>query len=234
MKGKLIVIEGTDCSGKETQTTLLVEKLNREGIKAVRLSFPMYDTPTGEIIGACYLGKPHMCKKLLKGENGLFSEGASNVDPYVSINYYAADRRYNKPKIDKLLNEGVNVILDRYVGSNMAHQGGMLKTKSLRKKMFRKIETLEYKINELNKPDMTIFLYVPLNLVNELKKNREEVPDQVESSIDYLKNSERTYLELVELYHYDKIDCSKNGSMRTIEDINEEIIKKVKKLLVNE
>ena len=234
MKGKLIVIEGTDCSGKETQTKLLVEKLNKEGIKSVRLSFPMYDTPTGQIIGACYLGKPHMCKSLLKGENGLFPEGASNVDPYVSINYYAADRRYNKPMIDKLLNEGTNVILDRYVGSNMAHQGGMLKTKTERKKMFKKIETLEYKINELKKPDMTVFLYVPLNLVNELKKNRDEAPDQVESSIEYLKNSERTYLELVDLYHYEKIDCSKNNKMRTIEDINEEVLNKVKKLLTNE
>lgn len=234
MKGKLIVIEGTDCSGKETQTKLLVEKLNKEGIKAVRLSFPMYDTPTGQIIGACYLGKPHMCEYLLKEKNGLFSEGASNVDPYVSINYYAADRRYNKPKIDKLLEAGVNVILDRYVGSNMAHQGGMLKTKRERKKMFKKIETLEYKINELNKPDMTIFLYVPLNVVNELKKGREEVPDQVESSIDYLRNSEKTYLELVDLYHYEKIDCAKDDKMRTIEDINEEVMKKVKKILLNE
>ena len=61
MKGKLIVIEGTDCSGKETQTRLLVEKLTKENIKVKRISFPMYDTPTGRIIGACVLGKPEMC-----------------------------------------------------------------------------------------------------------------------------------------------------------------------------
>ena len=64
MKGKLIVVEGTDCSGKETQTRLLVEKLLKENIKIERLSFPMYDTPTGKIIGACLLGKPDMCNQL--------------------------------------------------------------------------------------------------------------------------------------------------------------------------
>ena len=231
MRGKLIVVEGTDCSGKETQTRLLVEKLNEVGIKVERLSFPNYDSPTGKIIGACYLGKPQMCKELLKEENGFFMEGASNVDPFVSINFYAADRRYNKPIIDKLLDSGVNVILDRYVGSNMAHQGGMLKTKSEREKMFKKIEMLEYEINELKKPDMTIFLYVPYEVACELKKNREEVPDQVESSREYLKNSERTYLELVDLYDYEKIDCVKDGHMRTIEDINKEVFKKIRRIL---
>ena len=63
MIGKIIVIEGTDCSGKETQTRLLVEKLTNDGLKVKRLSFPMYDTPTGKIIGACLLGKPQMCIK---------------------------------------------------------------------------------------------------------------------------------------------------------------------------
>ena len=231
MRGKLIVVEGTDCSGKETQTRLLVEKLNKEGIRVERLSFPKYDSPTGKMIGACYLGKPHMCKELLKDEEGFFPEGASNVDPLVSINFYAADRRYNKPIIDDLLNNGCNVILDRYVGSNMAHQGGMLKTQSERAKMFKKIELLEYEINELQRPDMTIFLYVPYEIASLLKKKGEEAPDQVESSEEYLINSERTYLELVDLYNYDRIDCVKDNKMRTIEDINCEVLKRVKRIL---
>ena len=69
MRGKLIVIEGTDCSGKETQTRLLVDRLNREGIRAERLAYPDYDTPTGKIIGACYLGKEYLCKSELKSES---------------------------------------------------------------------------------------------------------------------------------------------------------------------
>ena len=66
MKGKLIVIEGTDCSGKETQTKLLVEKLDKLNIKCVRLSFPMYDTPTGKIVGGPYLGKDYICDRMLR------------------------------------------------------------------------------------------------------------------------------------------------------------------------
>ena len=66
--GKLIIVEGTDCSGKETQTRLLVDRFEKENIKVKRLSFPMYDTPTGKIIGACLLGKPDMVNNLLKME----------------------------------------------------------------------------------------------------------------------------------------------------------------------
>ena len=73
--GKIIVIEGTDCSGKETQTRLLVEKLEAMGKKVKRISFPMYDTPTGKIIGACLLGKPEMCNSYLKEDHGFFPEG---------------------------------------------------------------------------------------------------------------------------------------------------------------
>ena len=60
MRGKLIVIEGTDCSGKETQTKLAMEKLKNEGIDVVRLSFPNYDSPTGKIVGGPYLGKSYI------------------------------------------------------------------------------------------------------------------------------------------------------------------------------
>ena len=66
MKGKLIIIEGTDCSGKETQSKLLEEKLKKEGKKVARISFPMYETPSGRIIGACLLGKPYLCEEYLK------------------------------------------------------------------------------------------------------------------------------------------------------------------------
>ena len=106
MRGKLIVIEGTDCSGKETQSKLLVERLEKEGKKVVRVSFPMYDTPTGAIVGACVLGKPHMCEELLKENHGFFKEGGGNIGELAALCYYAADRRYNLPIINKYLEEG--------------------------------------------------------------------------------------------------------------------------------
>ena len=95
MRGKLIVLEGTDCSGKETQTNKLVERLNEMGVISQKLSFPNYETPTGKIIGSCYLGKEELCSEYLKNSNGWFEEGASNVDGMVSSLYYAADRKYN-------------------------------------------------------------------------------------------------------------------------------------------
>ena len=104
--GKLIVVEGTDCSGKETQTNLLIEKLKSNGIKVKKYSFPNYNSPTGRIIGGPYLGKDYICE-------GWFSEGASNVDAKVSSLYYAADRKYNIGVIEKDLKNGYNVVLDR-------------------------------------------------------------------------------------------------------------------------
>ena len=103
MAGKIIVVEGTDCSGKETQTKLLVKKLQEKGKKCIRFYFPNYESPTGRIIGGAYLGKPEI-------NESFFKEGAVNVDPYVVSLYYAADRKYNLPQIQKYLDEDYYVI----------------------------------------------------------------------------------------------------------------------------
>ena len=230
-RGKIIVIEGTDCSGKETQTKLLVEKLENRGLKVKRISFPMYDSPTGKMIGACLLGKPEMCNDLLKENHSFFPEGGGNVDSLTAINLYAADRRYNLPKINKLLDNGYIVIIDRYVASNMAHRGGLLEKREDRLKIYKKIELLEYEINELPKPDKTILLYLPYEYACILKQNRKEVADETEKNEKYLKMGEKAYLELSAIYDYDVIDCVKNKEIRTIEDINEELFNKIKEIL---
>ena len=147
MKGKLIVIEGTDCSGKETQTKTLVKRLEKENIACVRLCFPNYDSPTGKIVGGPYLGKDYIC-------DGWFEEGAANVDPKVSSLYYAADRKYNVKNIEELINKGINVILDRYMYSNLAHQGGKIKDKQERLAMYNWLDKLEFDLLELPKADI--------------------------------------------------------------------------------
>ena len=230
-RGKIIVIEGTDCSGKETQTRLLVEKLERDGRKVKRISFPMYDTPTGKIIGACLLGKPEMCNDYLKEEHGMFPEGGGNVDALTAIDLYAADRRYNLPKINSLLDDGYIVIIDRYVASNMAHRGGLLEKRADRLKIYKKIEMLEYDINELPRPDKTVLLYLPYEYACILKQNRKEVADETERNEKYLKMGEKAYLELSALYDYDLIDCVRDKQIRTIEDINNELFEKIKEIL---
>lgn len=231
MRGKLIVIEGTDCSGKETQARLLEKKLKEQNIPAQHLSFPNYETPTGKIIGTCYLGREELCTKYLNGENGWFKEGASNVDCLVSSLYYAADRKYNIEKIENLLNEGINVILDRYTFSNMAHQGGKIATQEKRFQFFKKIELLEFELLELPKPDLVVLLYVPYQITMELEKSRNEAPDQNEKDKRHLRKAEQTYLELKALYHFKMIECTKNKKMRSIEEINEELEGKVKELI---
>lgn len=225
MKGKIIVIEGTDCSGKETQASLLVQRLKREGRKIDRLSYPMYETPTGRIVGGPYLGKAYISE-------GFFPEGATNVDPKVAALYYAADRRYNMQEIEKLLEEGYDVLLDRYVESNMAHQGGKLYDKEERIALYEWLETLEYKLLELPKPSLTIFLHMPYKNAAELKRGRASGPDQHETSEIHLRNAEKAYLELAELHNYETVSCvDKKGNLRRIEDIHEDVYEIIKNKL---
>ena len=218
-KGKLIVIEGTDCSGKETQSNLLVKQLNLRGINSIRLAFPMYETPTGRIVGECFLGKGN-------DGNGWFKEGSVKVDPKIASLYYAADRKYNLDIINHYIEKGYYVVVDRYVSSNMAHQGAKIEDPDLRFNLFNWIDKLEYWLLELPKPDITIFLHVPYKYTKELMKNRSE-KDSNEKDENYQINSVKTYLELAVLYNWTKIDCIKDDKLRDIEDINKEIVENV-------
>ncbi len=224
MRGKLIVIEGTDCSGKETQAKMAVEKLRKKGINIFTYGFPRYDTPTGKIVGGPYLGKSYIC-------DGWFSEGAPNVDALVASAYYAADRRYNINEIKEHLANGDIVLLDRYVESNMAYQGGKLKTPEERKKMYEKLDKLEFEIMELPRPDAVIFLYMPYEYATILKNSRKEDADQLERDADRLKQAQNAYLELTEMYNYIKIDCVKDDIIRTIDDINNDVTKTIEELI---
>lgn len=218
---KLIVVEGTDCSGKETQTNLLIDRLKLEKYSIEKLEFPMYDTPTGKIVGGSYLGKKHISE-------GLFPEGAANVDPKVAALYFAADRRYNAYKIRELLNNNIDVLLDRYVESNMGHQGGKLHTPEERIALYKWLEKLEYELLELPRPDLTIFLYMPYEYSLELKKNRKEAPDQHEASQDHLINAENAFLQLASIYDFSIVNCIRNNKIRTKENIHEEVYSLVK------
>lgn len=219
-KGKLIVIEGTDCSGKGTQSDLLYQKLVSDGLNVYKTSFPMYDTPTGKIIGGPYLGKEHICL-------GWFKEGANNVPAKVASLYYAADRLYNINIINQKLNDGDIVILDRYVTSNMGHQAGKIKDKEERLEMFKWLEKLEYDLLELPRPDIKIFLHMPYEYSKKLQKNRSEL-DEHEKSPENIINAENAYLELSDIYEFTKIECIKNDELRAIDDIHKEIYNIVK------
>ena len=216
MKGKIIVIEGTDCSGKETQSLLLEKKLKEAGKKCIRFGFPMYDTPTGRIVGGPYLGNPEILQ-------GFFPEGADHVDPHIACLYYAADRKYNMEKIFPYLEDGYYVILDRYTSSNLAHQGSKIHDKDERFLMYQWIDKLEYWLLQLPKPDQTIFLHMPYQYSLKLRETR-KVVDEHERSEEHSKNAEEAYIELSEMYNWKRVECVKDDKIRSIEDINQEII----------
>jgi len=215
-RGKIILSEGTDGSGKNTQAKRLFERLNSEGTKSEIMSFPRYETPTERIIAKCYLGKD--------GKKSWFPN-PTELNPKIASLYYASDRLAAKSEIESIINSGTNLILDRYVESNMAHQGEKLKGNE-RRRFFGWIENLEYHINNMPRPDETIFLYVPTEVALELRKSR-ETSDAHESSLEHLKNAEETYLQLAKRLKWTKIDCTQNGIMRTIEGIAEEVYQKV-------
>lgn len=225
-RAKLLVIEGTDGSGKETQSKLLVEYLLKEGLKVKNFSFPIYESATGKIVGGPYLGKDEI------GES-YFEETSANVDPLVSSLYYAADRRYNFLKnIEDEIYKNDVIILDRYTTSNMGHQAGKAKTKKERDKILKFIEILEFDLCELPRPDKVIFLHMPFEAAKELRKNRLH-GDGNENNESHLKHAEKNYVEISKIYNWHYINCLKTSKYKSIEDIksieeiSNEIIKEV-------
>ena len=223
-RAKLIVIEGTDGSGKETQSKKLESYYLEKGLKVKRYSFPIYSTPTGRIVGGPYLGKSEY------GDT-YFPETSACVDPLVSSLYYAADRRYNfLNEIESEMYKNDIIILDRYITSNMGHQAGKAKTNKDRDKILHFIEVLEYDLCELPYPDKVIFLHMPFEAAKELRKDRVS-GDGNENNEEHLRNAEKTYVYIAKKYKWDYINCIRNKKYNSLEDIksideiSEEIIK---------
>lgn len=208
---KIIVIEGTDGSGKETQSKKLENYYLENGYKVRRYSFPVYESATGKIVGGPFLGKPEIM-------DTFFEETSSHVDPLVSSLYYAADRRYNfLNEIEKELEENDIVILDRYTTSNMGFQVAKAKNEKDREKILRFLDILEYDLCELPRPDLVLFLHMPFEAASELRKGR-EFSDGNEADLEYQKHSEETYLYLCDKCDWKYINCI-NGEYHGLEDI---------------
>jgi len=216
MKGKLIVIEGTDCSGKETQTRLLARRLLKDNVELFEYYYPHYSDPTGKIIGGPYLGKEHICE-------GYFEEGAANVDPKVATLYYAADFKYSSPLINEKIESGINVLLDRYMFSSLAHQGGKEKKLAKRKQTYRWMDNLFFNFLELREPDLVILLYMPYEYALQLKTGRSEKSDQHEANEKHLRDAENAYLEVAKKYDFEIVNCVKDNKIKTVEEIHEEV-----------
>jgi dTMP kinase len=220
MKGKLIVIEGNDSSGKKTQSDLLVKNLKDLGYKVEKTDFPQYYTS--------FYGK--LIAKYLNGEFG----SIKTISPYLSSLLYACDRQEAKDKLDAFLRDGKIVVSNRYVSSNAAYGAARLPDED--KKIFLEwLNELEYIKNGLPKPDLVIYLHVTLDIAMEWIKTKEKreylegkKKDIHEKSTDYLRKVEEMYLSLSQEEGWKKIDCTDGNNILSIEEISAEIMKRVK------
>jgi dTMP kinase len=225
-KGKLIVIDGGDGSGKATQTKLLVEYLEKINPKSKHLSFPRYNEFYGNFIGHA-----------LQGEFGDFL----TLNPYLTSPYYAMDRYFAKPEMEAVLESGGYLILDRYTTSNMGHQGGKFKTQKERDDYLNWLIEMEYEVNKLPKEDIVLYLYVDRTTAQELTQKetdkhyvKENAKDLSEHDTNYQMNSEQMFLYLCEKYpHWHKIECMEKGKLLPIQNIHEKVLQtlKINKLL---
>lgn len=214
--GKLFVIDGTDGSGKQTQSSLLKERLKKEGIDFRAVSFPNYDSPSSALV-----------KMYLEGE---FGENAQEISPYIASTFYAADRYATfKTEFEEYYNNGGIIIADRYTTSNMIHQAGKIKDDKEREKFLNWLWDFEFNLYGLPIPTEVIFLNMTLDYSKKLMENRENKitheakKDIHESSKEHLQSAYNEACKLAKKYNWYEIKCVKEDKIRTVEDINDEI-----------
>lgn len=229
--GKLIVIDGTDGSGKATQIGLLIKHLKRDGHKVKVVDFPeYYSNFFGKFIGHCLSEQYYNFVK---------------IHPKIASVLYAADRFESADKIKKWLRGGNIVVANRYASANQIHQGGKIGSTKRREIFLKWLAEMEYGVFKIPKPDVVFYLSVPISIVMKLieQRNREasraylgkkkaKKADVHEKDVKFLENSRKSALWLAKTQKgWIKIECTKGGDIDTRENIHEEIYAKIKKVL---
>jgi dTMP kinase len=227
-KGKLIVIDGTDGSGKATQVAYLTDRLKKDGYKIKVVDFPeYYKNFFGAFIGHCLSEQYY---------------NFINVHPKIASVLYAADRWQSKEEIKKWLKEGYIVLANRYVSANQIHQGGKISDTKKRIAFIKWLNQMEYEEFGISKPNITLYLSLPIEIVMKLLKERESSKmkrkylkknkDVHEADENFMKNSIKSALWLAKTQpNWSKINCSEKGKILSREQIHEMVYKEVKKVL---
>ncbi len=226
--GKLIVIDGTDGSGKATQIELLRVRLKDEGYKVRTVDFPeYYKNFFGGFLAHC-----------LREQYYNFT----NVHPKIASVLYAADRWESKQEIEGWLKKGYVVLANRYVSANQIHQGGKIHNTQKRKDFLQWLDKMEHEVFGIPRPSVVVYLSLPISITQKLIRHRNKTgekraylqrkSDVVEYDIKYLENSRKSAIKLVsELSNFVKIECSKKGEIMSREGIHEMVYKEVKKMV---
>ena len=211
--GKLIVIEGTDGSGKSTQFARLTQRLTEEGHTFQKLVFPQYAEESSALI-RMYL-------------NGQFGDKPSDVNAYAASAFYAVDRYASYKKVwGQWYENGGLVLSDRYTTSNAVHQASKV-SREERGEYLGWLYEFEYDKLGLPRPDLTVYLDVPTEYTEKLMRSREAstgtTADIHEKDLSYLATCRAMGREAAAYYGWTVISCVRDGAMRSIEDIHEEI-----------
>jgi dTMP kinase len=219
--GKLIVIEGTDGSGKSTQFRMLSEHLLRDGRNFKHIVFPRYDQDSSALI-RMYL-------------SGQFGNRPTDVNAYAASSFYGVDR-FASYKMDwgTYYENGGVVLSDRYTTSNAVHQTSK-EPEEKREAFLKWLYDFEYDKLGLPQPDLIIYLDVPTDFTEKLLRHREQdtntKADIHEKDMQYLATCRQIGRAAANFYGWTVISCVKDGAMRTIEDIHQEIYSYVKSCL---
>ncbi|WP_036931288.1 dTMP kinase [Proteocatella sphenisci] len=217
----LISIEGTDSSGKQTQTKMTYEYFEKKGLKTRQISFPDYDSDSSALV-KMYL-------------NGDFGKNPGDVSAEVASIFFACDRFASfRTSWKKYYDEGYIIISDRYTSSNIINQASKIEDYNERLEYIDWIEDMEYRIFSVPQPDITIFLDMPYEKSIELMKNRdnkitgEKIKDIHESNEDYLRKSYENAVDICNKLLWNRITCvNEKGHIKRPEEINSEIIKTI-------
>jgi dTMP kinase len=222
IKGKLIVLEGTDSSGKTTQYNKLIKKLESEGKEIVRYHFPKHGNLFGEVVDDYLMGK--------------FGNKEDLAPEFIAM-LYMTDFYNSKKEMEEVLSQGKHIVLSRFFSSTLTYQVALTQ-KEKREEVWEWIRKV---CSLLPQPDLTLVLTVAPEISQKLLNNSNNAEaykkgatkDQHENDIEFQKNVFNEYMRNINLLNWKKIDCVENDSLLPIDIISEKVYVEVKKIIDN-